>query len=125
MFDVTLICLGSFIVFAWGIAHLFPTGNVVRAFGGISADNRRIITMEWISEGVTLIFTGVLVAVVTCLDHSNPVSKSVYWLAFGLLNTLSLVSIFTGFRNTFIAFKLCPIIFTGSSLLILFGGLLG
>jgi hypothetical protein len=62
-----LLYLGAALTTLWGISHLFPTGNVVKGFGAISADNRHIITMEWINEGVTLIFTGVLVAVVHTL----------------------------------------------------------
>ncbi len=120
-----LIYLGSFIVFVWGVAHLFPTRNVVRGFGTISPDNRRIITMEWIIEGITLIFVGILVALVTYIDRGSVVSQAVYWATFGFLNLLSLISIFTGFRNSFLAFKLCPFIFTGTSVAILFGGLLG
>jgi hypothetical protein len=114
--------IGSFLVFGWGVAHLFPTQNVVSGFGDISADNRRIITMEWIIEGISLIFIGVLVALVTYVDRSNLVSLVVYWTSFGALNTLSLVSLFTGFRNSFVTFKLCPFIFTGSSLLVVIGG---
>jgi hypothetical protein len=117
--------LGSFLVFGWGVAHLFPTGNVVRGFGEISTDNRRIITMEWIIEGVALIFIGVLVAFVTYLDRGSSVTQAVYWMSFGALNILSLVSLFTGFRNSSIVFKLCPLLFTGSSLLIVIGSLLG
>jgi hypothetical protein len=70
--------IGSFLVFGWGVAHLFPTQNVVSGFGDISADNRRIITMEWIIEGISLIFIGVLVALVTYVDRSNLVSLVVY-----------------------------------------------
>jgi len=40
------------------------------------------------------------------------------------LNALSLVSLFTGFKVNFVAFKLCPVIFTGASILILLGILL-
>jgi hypothetical protein len=69
-----LLYLGSFLVFGWGVAHLFPTGNVVRGFGDISPDNRRIITMEWIIEGVALVFIGVLVAFVTYLDSGSSVA---------------------------------------------------
>ena len=66
--------LGSFLVFGWGVAHLFPTGKVVRGFGEISPDNRRIIEMEWIIEGVALVFIGVLVAFVTYLDSGSSVA---------------------------------------------------
>ncbi len=45
----------------WGIAHLLATKGVVRGFGDLSADNRRIITIEWIVEGVALISTAGLV----------------------------------------------------------------
>jgi hypothetical protein len=66
--------LGSFLVFGWGVAHLFPTADVVHGFGEISPDNRRIITMEWIIEGVALVFIGVLVAFVTYLDSGSSVA---------------------------------------------------
>ncbi len=115
---------GSFLTFAWGVAHLFPTGRVVAGFGEISPDNKRTITMEWINEGVTLMFIGVLVALVTYVDRTNAVSRIIYWSCFGTLNVLSVVSVFTGFRNTFLPFKLCPFIFTGSSILIIIGSYL-
>jgi hypothetical protein len=120
-----LIYVGSFLTFTWGFAHLFPTGSVVRGFGAMSADNKRIITMEWIIEGVALIFIGFVNALVTYVDHSSVVAMAVYWASFGALNILSLVSLFTGFRNTFLPFKLCPLIFTGSSLLIVIGAHVG
>ncbi len=115
---------GSILPLVWGIAHLFPTKAVVRGFGDLSSDNRRTITMEWILEGVSLIFIGILVAMVTYVDPSNSISRLVYWVSFGFLNAFSIVSLFTGFRNSFAAFRLCPFIFTASSLLILAGCLL-
>lgn len=121
MTGIFLTYLGSLLAAVWGVAHLFPTRKVVRAFGEISADNRRIITMEWINEGMTLIFIGVLVAMVTYMDPRSPVSRSVYWASFGILNVLSVVSLFTGFHVSFIPYKLCPFIFTGSSILIAIG----
>ena len=84
--DQILAYIGAGFVAFWGIAHLFPTKNVVADFGEISEDNCNIITMEWIVEGVALIFTG--------------------------------------FKVSFIMFKLCPVIFTGASILILLGILL-
>jgi hypothetical protein len=70
---------------------------------------------------VALIFIGVLTASVTYLDHTSTISTAVYWLSFGVLNTLSVVSLFTGFRISFVPFKLCPFIFTTSSILIILG----
>jgi hypothetical protein len=96
----------------------------VAGFGEISEDNKNIITMEWIIEGVTLIFIGVLVTTITVIDSANPISQVVYWLSFVMLNTLSVISLFTGFKVNFLPFKLCPVIFTGSSIVILLGVLL-
>jgi hypothetical protein len=124
MVNQILVYIGAAFVAFWGIAHLFPTKNVVADFGDISEDNRNIITMEWIVEGVALIFIGVLVATVTLVDAASPVTRAVYWLTFIGLNALSVVSLFTGFKVNFIPFKLCPVIFTGASILILLGILL-
>ena len=121
MADQILLYSGAFFTLVWGVAHLFPTRSVVKGFGEISRDNRLIITMEWIVEGVSLIFIGLLVAAVTWVDRSSAVSQLLYWICFAQLNVLSAVSLLTGFKVNFLPFKLCPIIFTGSSLLLLSG----
>jgi hypothetical protein len=41
MINQILLDLGSFFLFFWGIAHLFPTKSVVKGFGDISLDNKR------------------------------------------------------------------------------------
>ena len=80
MINQVLAYIGAGFVAFWGIAHLFPTKNVVADFGDISEDNRNIITMEWIVEGVALIFIGALVATVTVVDASSPVrARSTGW----------------------------------------------
>jgi hypothetical protein len=38
-----------------------------------------------------------------------------------MLNTLSVISLLTGFKVSFLPFKLCPVIFTTASILILLG----
>ena len=121
MANQVLLYSGSFFLLFWGIAHLFPTRSVVRGFGDISLDNKRIITMEWIIEGVSLIFIAAVVSGVTYLDHTSVISKAIYWIAFVMLNTLSAISLFTGFRVGFLPYKLCPAIFTLASILILGG----
>ena len=122
MIKVALLFLGAALTAAWGLAHLFPTRAVVKGFGDISADNRQIITMEWIVEGVSLIFLGCLVAVVALVDPAAAVSKVVFALTSVGLLALALVSLFTGFKVNFPPCKLCPAIFTASALLILAGG---
>lgn len=119
-----LLCIGAALTLLWGIAHLFPTKSVVRGFGDISVDNRHIITMEWLIEGVALIFIGLLVATVTLIDHVSPVSKFVYLLSAAALLALAVISLSTGFRVRFLPFRLCPIIFSVSAALILAGSII-
>ena len=80
--------------------------------------------MEWIIEGVSMIFIGGIVITVTFIDHTATVSKAIYWLCFIVLNVLSVVSLMTGFKIKFLPFKLCPVIFTTASVLILLGNYL-
>ena len=119
-----LLYIGAALTIIWGIAHLFPTKSVVQGFGDISIDNKRIITMEWITEGVALMFIGALVGAVTFVDPVSEVSAVVYAISVSGLLALALVSLFTGFRISFLPFRLCPFIFTASAALIFIGGLL-
>jgi len=116
-----LLYIGGALPFLWGISHLFPTTSVVKGFGNISADNKNIITMEWIIEGVALIFIGIIVAGVTFIGADNSVSEFIYIASAAMLIALAVVSLFTGYKVNFFPFKLCPFLFTLSSLLIIIG----
>lgn len=117
-----LLYLASAIVGVWGVAHLFGTRGVVAGFGKLSADNSRIITMEWIVEGVALISLAAFVAAATAYGPETAVAFSVYAVAVVTLVVLALVSVFTGFRIAFLPFRLCPIVFGISAGLIAWGG---
>jgi hypothetical protein len=119
----TLSLIGAVLTLGWGVAHLFPTRSVVRNFGGISDDNRHIITMEWIVEGVSLIFIGVLVGAVTLTDSTSPVSAVASYASAAALVALAVVSLFTGFKVDFLPYKLCPFIFGLSAVFIALGAM--
>lgn len=113
--------IGAALTGIWGIAHLTATRGVVAGFGELTDDNRRIITMEWIVEGVALISLAVLVSVVTAIQPEPSVSTAVYVVAGGTLIALAVVSLFTGFKVAFVPFRLCPVIFCVSAALIMLG----
>ena len=122
MFRKLLIIIGGLLNILWGISHLFPTNSVVNGFGNISIDNKRIILMEWINEGFTLIFIGLLILIVTIVNkENNKTLKIVYISTSIMLFSMAILSLFTGFKIDFIPFKLCPIIFSASGILILQG----
>ncbi len=119
-----LLYLGAAVVSLWGVAHLVPTRNVVAGFGDISDDNRHIITMEWIVEGVAFLFIGALVIVLTLIDPAAATSFAAYVVVFAGLLALALVALFTGFRVRFLPFRLCPFVLTSAAVLILAGALM-
>jgi hypothetical protein len=124
MLKQVLLYSGSAFISLWGIAHLFPTRSVVSGFGEISVDNKRIITMEWIVEGIALVFIGSLNAIVTAVDHTSSISLVIYLSSVIVLIVLAVVSFLTGFKIAYLPFKLCPVIFIASAVLISLGGLL-
>lgn len=113
--------LASALTGLWGIAHLFATRGAVRGFGELSVDNRRILTMEWIVEGVALMSMAMLVATVTATQPDAAASSAAYGVAVGTLVALAVVSWFTGFKVAFLPFRLCPFIFGASAILIAWG----
>lgn len=64
--------VASAILIAWGSAHLAPTRTVAASFGTISADNRRILVMERMAEGITHISIGLLVILATHCGRRRP-----------------------------------------------------
>ena len=111
---------GAILVGLWGVAHLVNTPLVILTLHPATVDDRRVITMEWINEGVTLVFLAAIATAVTMIGDTH-VTRSVLWGVVLMLNVMSAVSLATGFRVKFIAYRLCPAIFTGSSLLIVAG----
>ena len=75
MMNLVLLYAGAALPLIWGVAHLFPTRNVVAGFGDISLDNKRVITMEWINEAAALVFISAVVFAATFIDHTSPVSQ--------------------------------------------------
>ena len=117
-----LIITGGLLNILWGVSHLFPTSSVVTGFGSLTSDNRNIILMEWINEGLTLIFIGVLIILVTVTSkENNKTVKIVYLCSSIMLFSMAILSLFTGFNIDFLPFKLCPVIFSVSGVLILQG----
>ena len=118
MTSEVMLYVGSGVVALWGISHFFPTGSVVRGFGDISRDNKRIITMEWIAEGLALCYIGFLVTAVTIVAGAdNPVAILVYRVSAAMLVAMAGLSLLTGARTSILPMKFCPVIFTTAAIL--------
>ncbi len=120
-----LVYIGSAIIILWGIGHIIPTKSIVAGFGAISQDNKRIITMEWIAEGLTLCFVGLLVLIVTVFGgQQNPATVIVYRMAALMLIVLAGLSLMTGAKTSIVPIKICPIVKTVVAILFVLGSMM-
>ena len=125
MLNDILLYIGSAILIVWGIAHIIPTKSVVNGFGQISQENKRIITMEWVAEGLALCFIGMLVMLITIWDGSqNPISLHVYRICAVMLLVMAALTLATGARTSIVAMKICPFVKTTVAVLFLLGSML-
>ena len=109
----TLLYIGSIVIILWGIAHIIPTKAIVNGFGEISGDNRKVLTMELIAEGLILIFLGVLPLLVTLLVGIQDTTAGIVYLACAvMLLVMAVLTGVTGARTSTIWYKLCPAIKT-------------
>ena len=111
-----LIYIGSIVIFLWGIGHLAASKPVISGFSSEPRNNRRVITMEWIAEGLTLCFIGIVAA----LSGGG----AVLWACAGMLVALAILSSFTGARTSVIPMRLCPVVKLCAAVLFTLGNVL-
>jgi len=125
MINETLVYIGSAIIIAWGVAHVVATGPMVKSFGDITQENRRILVMEVVAEGLTLIFLGALPLVFTVLSGPQGKPADIVYLACAvMLLVMAVLTLLTGARTSQIPYKICPVIKTAVAVLFILGSVL-
>ena len=134
-----LLSLGAILIISCGSIHILLTKLVINGFTNMSEGNKKVTFMEWIVEGLTLNFIGILVLIITFLGLTEDVvSKVVLGASFVLLLIMTILSLMTVLnlriddltlkpnmkRITAIHLKGCPIIKFTSGILFLLGNLL-
>jgi hypothetical protein len=111
--------MAAAVVAVWGFAHVIPTRQVVAGFGAISADNKRIITQEWLAEGITMWAVAAFVIAATAVSGAGDVRAWVYRVAAGLLIAVGVLTAMTGARTPVVWFKACPAVMAAAAALLL------
>jgi hypothetical protein len=118
MANVLVFVAGAALI-AWGAAHLAPTTAVANSFGAIGTDNRRILVMEWVAEGIAHVSIGAVVILVAALEKSGgSTSELVYRVLAAALVALAALTAATGSRTPVIWFKVCPFVLTSAAALL-------
>ncbi len=108
----TLTYLAGGLLAAWGASHLVPTAAVAASFGPISRDNRLILVMGWVAEGVAQISFAALVVLAAALNGPGSVVSLVDRVTAAALLALAVLTAFTGARTPLVWFKACPFVLT-------------
>jgi hypothetical protein len=117
--------VASAVLIGWGAAHLAPTRAVAASFGEITRDNRRILIMEWIAEGITHISLGVLIVLLTAVEGAgDSATRLVDWVVAAVLVVLAALTAATGSRTPIVWFRICPFVLSGTAALLVLASLL-
>jgi hypothetical protein len=106
--SAVLAYVAAAVVAFWGLAHVIPTRRVVAGFGEVSVDNRRVITQEWLAEGIAMWGTAAFVIAATAAAGPGDVRAWVYRVAAALLVAVGVLTGVTGARTAVVWFKVCP-----------------
>ena len=116
--DVLAYAAGGVLVL-WGVAHIAPTRSVASSFGSLSVDNRRVLIMEWVAEGFTHIFVGLLVILITALEGPSAAGSAVVYRAAAAFFALLVVwTAVTGARTPVIWYRICLVVLTAAAALL-------
>ncbi len=120
-----LIYIGAAIIILWGIAHVIPIKYIVNGFGVITPDNTKILFMEYIAEGMTLIFLGLLPLLVVVLGDPQSATAHIVFIASAvMLLAMALLTQLTGARTLIVWYTICPVIKTIAAILFILGSVL-
>ncbi len=118
--SAVLAYIAAGIIGLWGVAHVLPTARVVHGFQDTSADNRLVITQEWIAEAMTMWFIAAIVAITTGVGSSqHSMTHWIYRASAAMLLSVATLTAVTGARTAVIFFKICPVLLAVSAALLL------
>jgi len=121
----TLAYVAAGLVAAWGMAHAIPTRQVMSGFEPLSLEKRRVILQEWLAEAFTMWGIAAIVIVTTVVGGAGADATAwVYRVAACLLGALAMLTGLTGARTPVVWFKVCPVLLSGSALLLILASLL-
>ena len=122
MGHVGVVYVGAAMTGAWGVAHALPVRRVVAGFEPLTDDNRRVLTMVWIAEALTLVFIGVVAALAAASGIAGErTGRIVCSACAGMLMMSAVWTRVTGGRTKILAMRLCPLVKTVAAALIWLG----
>jgi hypothetical protein len=115
----TLASLAAVLTALWGLVHVLPTRRVLASFEPITADNRRVLLQEWLTEAITMWSIAAVVLAATAAGSGSIVTSWVYRVAAMTQLVLAVLTAFTGARTDVIWYRICIGLLTVTAALLL------
>jgi uncharacterized protein YacL len=116
------LCIAAgIIVFSSGIVTIIMSRGIVNDFKLIMSSHRRILLMTLLFKGLSLCGIGVIIGTIAMISPHNPVSKIVFLLCAVILMVFGVATGSLAGRSDYILFKIGPIAYIASAMLILAG----
>ncbi|MDD4904345.1 MAG: hypothetical protein PHX77_07595 [Candidatus Bipolaricaulis sp.] len=109
MLPIVLRVVGVVVLLLWGIVHMLRARSIVRGFGEISADNRRIVVGMALFEAVGLVFVAASVGLITYYGAFGDTLETILVNAtVGFLYANAFLGAWTKARTKSVPMRLCP-----------------
>jgi len=112
--------VSSLVIIVWGFIHITRSRRMVAVHEPSSVENRRILTMAWVAQGLVLIFIGLLVLGVRYIYGG---CEFTYPAAALMLLGVAAWTALTGSRTSDAFLKMSPVVETIVAVLILYSEL--
>ncbi|MEW6055818.1 MAG: hypothetical protein AB1540_04315 [Bdellovibrionota bacterium] len=112
---------GAIGIIIWGIAHIAITSKALGWFGRLSETNRKIVVMEWVMDGLALVFIGLLVLLVEFQASDLATAALVQRACATMLIVTAVWTRIMGGTTRILSIVVCPLVKTTAAALIWFG----
>jgi hypothetical protein len=104
-----------------GLAYLARMGALIKDFRIILKGLQKVLAMSFVSQGLFLIFIGLLVIMLSVFGQGAPIAKTMVFVCSGMLLVLGIVTGATGGQSEYILFRIGQFAQVVAAILILAG----
>ena len=106
-----------------GLAYLVRSGAVIKDFKIILRGLQKVLAMAFVWQGLTLIFLGLLVVVLSLSGQREHIAKLISYLCGGMLLVLGIVTGATGGQSEYILFRIGQFVQVVAAIMIFVGNI--
>lgn len=115
--DDIMLLISAGIIIVWGAVYVFLIWKEMRLFEGISDFARRVLLLQWVNQGIVMVFMGIVIFLCVSIGGTENVLVHVICWAIALFLFIFAVTGLTT-RMRLVALRLSPLFCGVSAVLI-------